>query len=77
MTAKFKFYWDMNPEHTMQPYYNTDAGSTVRHEDLVNLGIAIPLTPTLSTWEDLVDSGKRCAACWSEFDCIHGTRGLK
>jgi len=73
MIAKFS-YWDANM--SKRPYYTLleafkghPEGTTLCDYTLNKLGIPIPLTPTLKTYEKLVKEGLRCKTCWDDPHC--------
>jgi len=83
MIANFAFYWQWPMPEGIKtiPYYtmleahgNLVNGTTVPDTTLEREGIAVPPTPSYSTWADLTRSGERCRNCWAEGDCAHRKR---
>jgi len=65
MTARFVYWWPQAGDGEDLAFYRNDIGSDVTAETLLASGQPIPLTPTFSTWRDMVDQKSRCGLCWA------------
>ena len=78
MIARFQ-YWDVHMTKApyyelLEPFQGYPAGASLSDKTLHKLGLPIPLTPTQSTYENLVESGQRCKHCWADTNCLHQRR---
>ena len=66
MTARFAYWWPGAGEHG-EPlaFYRNSIGSDVTAETLLASGHPISLTPTFSTWQNMVGQKSRCGLCWA------------
>lgn len=64
--ARFVYYQE-GPLIAGFPYavYRDENNSDISAEELYRRGQPIPLTPTYSTWRNLVDTKKRCGKCFA------------